>query len=194
LKTLSTSDSLRIVQHAPQQTTPESRPDPPELAGQLEALRPFDDEAVRETMVLLESRRAQMDGQLWDSPALLVAAQAFLFAAALSGGTPRFARAVILLVGMVPLVVAWQTMAKKVYLERAYSEALAACRHRLRLPEVRRDEGRYPTTVLRQPGHMKARWYSMFVVDRKSQRLWMTVFFAFLVADVLLLTNTLAHP
>lgn len=136
-----------------------------------------------------------MDGQLWESPALLIAAQAFLLSVALNPDTPRFARLVVLALGLVPLFAAWHTMAKKRYLETIYSEAIARCLRALGLPEIRRGEEAYPDTILRHVEPRRRGWwqqprsclYRRLIVDRLSHRLWMVVFGTFFAADIVLL-------
>lgn len=145
-------------------------------------------ERAARLLPLLEGRRSQMDEQLWGGPALLLTAQAFLYAAAFNSGTPHWARIAVLAVGVVPLLVAWQAMAKKRHLEVTYSEAVSECMRVLQLPEIRRTE---PGTLLIEQAHTWA--YEMFVVKPKNHRGWMYAFGVFIATDLTFMTLTISN-
>ena len=146
-------------------------------------------EQARVLLPVLEGRRTQMDDQLWGGPALLLAAQAFLYAAAFSSGTPHWARVAVLGIGVIPLGAASHSMATKLYLERLYSEAVARSLDALGAPEIRRG---FPGSLLRDD---RARgWlYEGLVVRLKNYLVWQRVFWAFALADIVLAVLTFAH-
>jgi hypothetical protein len=144
----------------------------------------------------LEARRQLVDGELGAVPGLVIAAQAFLYSVGLNPNVPRADRALVLAVGLAPLLVCWQMLAKKRFLEEMYSEAIADCRTVLGLPDLRRIERhhRYGSLVSEPQHELVSRrmWlYGALVVKRKTHRLWQGVFATFAVVDVVLLVLTL---
>jgi len=64
---------------------------------------------------------------MWQVPSLSIAAQAFLFSAAFASDTPRYARVIVLLLGLAAVLAALQLLAKHRYLESLHGQVESLC-------------------------------------------------------------------
>lgn len=76
---------------------------------------------------------------MWQAPALVVAAQSFLFLAALNGSFPEWGRIVVLIAGLFAVIAAAHSITKQRYLEELHSVAIRRCLRLLGYPNIYRD-------------------------------------------------------
>lgn len=77
---------------------------------------------------------------MWQVPSLSIAAQAFLFSAAFASDTPRYARVIVLLLGIAAVLAALQLLAKHRYLESLHGQVESLCLGKLGWPQLYREE------------------------------------------------------
>jgi hypothetical protein len=90
----------------------------------------------RELLAFMEARRLRHDQLLWQVPALAMATEAFLLAAAFNDKTPDYARIAILVMGLVVLGSALQLLLKARYLEEVHGDVVDYCRGLIGWPDV----------------------------------------------------------
>ncbi len=134
-------------------------------------------------LALLERRRLAIDQVMWQAPALVVAAQSFLFLAALNSSFPEWGRVAVLIAGLFAVIAAAHSLTKQRYLEKLHSLAIRRCLGLLGYPNIYRDG----------LGSLKptAKLYDQAIVTFPSFRLWLVTFFVFGCVDVFILTKTI---
>lgn len=154
---------------------------------------------------LLERRRLAIDQVMWQAPALVLAAQAFLFVVALNPATPKWGRIVVMLAGLSALVAASHSLTKQRYLEVIHSEAIMLCLSVLGLPGVYRNalaplwENRLAVSdplvgrhVLDPERWLRKNGYERLIVKMPSFEVWLVVFLVFAGADLVVIAKTIA--
>jgi hypothetical protein len=166
---------------------------------------PQDRADVERVLELLERRRLAIDQVMWQNPALVVTAQAFLFVVVFNASTPNWGRLVVMGAGLFAVVAAWQSLAKQRYLEVIHSEAIMLCLDKLGLPGIYRD-GLGPLWAKRlavrepsitqhvlDPARLGETSYRRLVVDLPSFELWLLAFLAFALTDLGVIVVTSVH-
>jgi hypothetical protein len=103
-----------------------------------EEIRPAEwTESDRVLIDHLERRRSELAVAGWQAPALTMAAQAFLLIVLTDATIPTYARAFILLAGVIATIAAITSMLRLRAREQQYSEAIASHTKRLGIPDLR---------------------------------------------------------
>ena len=126
---------------------------------------------------VLAARRVAKDSLLWQTPALSLTAQAFLFTIALGQGTTVGARLIAAILALVASLASIQLMAKSRYFEEGDSKMLE---------EYERAMGFQ--TIHARPDYSKKAWY----VKRSSYRLWIFMLAIFGAAAVVVIVGLAA--
>ena len=152
-------------------------------------------ENARDLFATLEERRRSFEQVMWQVPSLSITAQAFLFSAAFGSGAPRYARVIVLLVGLVAVLAAMHLLAKHRYLESLHGQVQALCQRELGWPPLFRERlhDLLESASAREIG--AAQWRSArirhLVVDIPAFSVWMYTLAAFALADVYFLARTI---
>jgi hypothetical protein len=153
-------------------------------------------ENAREVFSTLEDRRRSFEQVMWQVPSLSIAAQAFLFSAAFASDTPRYARVIVLLLGIAAVLAALQLLAKHRYLESLHGQVESLCLGKLGWPQLYREELHklLQTEAASEMGAARWRrtWVGNVVIDVQAFHVWMTTLGAFAIADAYLLVRTVA--
>ena len=151
---------------------------------------------ARELFSILEERRRSFEQVMWQAPSLSIAAQAFLLSAAFASDTPRYARIVVLLLGLAAILATLHLLAKHRYLESLHGQVESVCLSKLGWPHLRREQLHelLATEAASEIGAARWRgnWIGHIVVDVQAFHVWATTLGAFGVADIYLLLQTLA--
>jgi hypothetical protein len=153
-------------------------------------------EIARDVFSTLEERRRSFEQVMWQVPSLSIAAQAFLFSAAFGSNGPRYARVIVLLLGLASVLAALHLLAKHRYLESLHGQVESLCLSQLGWRQLYREELH---KLLDSEGASEvgaARWRSTWignaVIDVQAFHVWVARLGAFAVADAYLLVRTLA--
>jgi hypothetical protein len=127
---------------------------------------------------------------------LSITAQAFLFSAAFSADTPRYARIVVLLLGLTAVLAAMHLLAKHRYLESLHGQVEGVLGGELAWPKLYREElhallKKHSVTEI-GAARWRDGWRGKLVVDVQAFTVWMVTLGAFAVADTYLLIRALA--
>ncbi len=129
---------------------------------------------------VLAARRVATNGLLWQSPALSLTAQAFLFTIALDSGTVVGARLIAAFLALVASLVSMQLMAKNRYFEKRDSGMLE---------EYEKAKQKDSFQIIHgPPDYSKAAWYEKI----KSYHLWLFMLAAFGTAAFVVIVGLLA--
>jgi hypothetical protein len=150
---------------------------------------------AQDLFATLEGRRRGFEQVMWQVPSLSITAQAFLFSAAFSTGAPRYARVIVLLVGLAAVLAAMHLLAKHRYLESLHGQVQALCQRQLGWPPLFREQLHDLIEAAHAPELGAARWNRTWirrlVVDVPAFNLWMCTLGAFAAADAYLLVRTI---
>lgn len=163
-------------------------------------------EQADRVLELLERRRLAIDQVMWQTPALIVAAQAFLFIVALNPATPDWGRIAVMAAGLFAVSAAAHSLAKQRYLEVLHSQAIKRCLSALGLPGIYRDDladlwssralpgsSDYTRGLLDLERVLGGDRYRKWIVTRASYEVWLVAFGVFALVDCVILTVTLVE-
>ena len=160
-----------------------------------DAHRPVTRENARALFPILEERRRGFETVMWQVPSLSVAAQAFLFSAAFGSNTPRYARVIVAILGLVAVVAALHLLAKHRYLESLHGQVEMLCMDQLGWPQLYREQLHRLLDVAGKPPRGAAGWQDArigrLVIHVQAFHVWMLTLAAFAIADVYLLVRAL---
>jgi len=128
---------------------------------------------------VLAARRVATDSLLWQSPALSLTAQAFLFTITLDSGTVVGARLIAAFLALVVSLVSMQLMTKNRYFEKRDSKMLEE------YEKAKQDDGFQ--SIHERPDYSEAAWYEKI----KSYRLWLFMLAIFGTAAVVVIVGLL---
>jgi L-lactate permease len=99
--------------------------------------------ALDPRIVIVEARRANQDSMMWQVPALVIAAQAFLFNVALSSSTRGLGRAIAAVVGLMLVLATLQRFSRHRQVELQNSKWLETNEASFKLPPLRPEKKRF---------------------------------------------------